>query len=283
MKLKRILLLIFIIAGVMFATSPYLEMVRGKITSYFLLKKSSIVFSTIQKSSLSQQSLEHQIALLSWKVIQLQEEIQKLTEFRENHSIIDFPLVVLGHVISGTGNNVDFRQTFWVDRGKKHGVTCGSIIVSGCSLIGKVIQVEEKTSYCVHISDPSIKISVIVANSLQIDKLQDVETIQPPELVTPTQPPNTQSLPKSYGKGICIGKNGICELRHIEKNQKWSDNVLYVITSTDDKDFPPNLVIGTIPLPNQKEIYDEVGLFLDNKIDIVDLKTVYAISIILND
>lgn len=182
-------------------------------------RKQSRFAPVISNTSTEVQNLREQIALLSWELIKAQKQVESLTEFREKFSIDNIPLCIPAYILVKRDSS-PHRYSFIIDRGYRDGIVAASPVVYGHALIGRVWQVGANVSRIVYVTDPRMRISVILVSTSSEEKIQ-------------------------YGEGVCIGKGSFCQLQLVEKNyQKWSQ--AHIVTSGFDGDYPPGLLIGTV-------------------------------------
>jgi len=261
-KSFRSIFLILLFVGFFLSLAPFFHSLRLRIFSLFFQPSTSIQEEhlCLQNPAASSEivALQHQISALSWQVLQLQEQVQNLTKFREKFSIEDMPLVIPAKILLRHDSST-LRNSFIIDRGSQHGVKPGFAVVYGYSLLGRILEVSPKTSKVLHITDPAMRIGIYVIGTVEDQTI-------------------------TYAEGLCIGRNSNCELRHIEKgNQKWQEGELSIVTSGFKKQFPPGLVVGTIQSPYRKKTgaeLEEIGVFWDLPVQIADLSKILTVLVL---
>lgn len=267
MKFLRYIILTLFLSTILFSMSPWFQQIRQKIISLFIASTPTdqLMVDALQQPPTPEIiTLRHQVASLTWQNLQLQEQIATLTAFREKFPMQNFPQVVPALIIAKKDNSSTFRRTFMINRGHKDGITIGSPVLSGCTLVGRVAETEKNWSRVVALTDPSMRIGI------EIIGIQD-------------------NQPYSYAKGLCIGKNTeFCELRNIEKSLvPWQPGELSIITTNFREQYPPGLVIGTIQSPYRaagvQEKTPESGIFWDLPVKVLSIEQLNSVLVLLTE
>lgn len=267
LPLTRYIILLFLLTAICVASSSWFQRLRLKIISSFSSPLAENIPLQSQEQSLIAENitLRHQTATLSWEILQLKEQVNNLTTFREKFSLEKFPLVVPASIIFQKDTSSAFRRTFLINRGSKDKIKVGSPVVSGSTLVGRIAEVEKNTSRVVAISDPSMRIGIEVIGT------------------------SSDGTPKSYAKGMCIGKNSeFCELRNVEKDVvKWPSGILNIVTSGFRDQYPAGLIVGTIQSPyystsDQQLSPPDTGVFWDLPVEIQSVSQLKTVLVLLN-
>lgn len=258
-----VLICVLLLGTAVLLCSPFLASLRIEIFSGLSqgLREPAVAVTNVAENT-EITSLREQVALLSWRLLTVQENLESLTSFREKFALEKVPNVIPACILARRDSSLH-RHSFLIDRGRKDGVTAGAAAVFGHSLVGRVKEAGEYVSRVLYVSDPLMRIGVI--------------------LLSTTEGKETQ-----YGEGICIGMGKYCELRFVEKNyQEW--NAAYVLTSGLQGDYLPGLVIGKVQFPtNQPKGQEsqenfpgeEIGLFWNLRVQPVDLDKIQTVLIL---
>ena len=212
------------------------------------------------------QELRTQVAFLSWQIIDMKDQLLSLTTFRQKFPLEKVPYIIPASILVKRDSSSN-RCSFVINRGQQDGVHTGAVAVFGRTLVGRVIETGKSSSRLLHISDPQMRIGVI---------LHGIVAGQPVE----------------YGEGICRGISGqACRLQLVEKNyQKWQCPEITIMTSGFKGQYPRGLIVGTVISPYSKKFNDEIssktaeqnaGLFWDLPVKIMtidQLKTVLVLE-----
>ena len=176
-------------------------------------------------------------------IYKLKNEVNSLTEFYDLETFSEKPIIanVVGH------DTLEFRKSFLLDVGTKHGVHNNDTVISGNALIGRIFSVARYSSRVQLITDPEIRIPVKVL--------------------------------ETRNQGIITGNAGfVCQMEYVPETAVVKDDYR-IVTSGIGKTYPPSIYVGKVS--KSKRIEGE--LFLNILVrPIVDLSKVESVLIIKN-
>lgn len=100
------------------------------------------------------QKLQNRIVNREAAISRLQTELATVAEYYKDVKVAQKPL--LAHVVGY--DTSDFRKTFLIDVGSRHGVTKDSVVLAQDALVGRVSAVSPYTSRVLLITDPASKV-----------------------------------------------------------------------------------------------------------------------------
>ncbi|EFK95820.1 rod shape-determining protein MreC [sediment metagenome] len=104
--------------------------------------------------------------------VELQAKLSALTEVSRENEVLrtqlgltaeNAPKLMMARVLSSGG--VETSALLLIDRGKKDGVVLNGVVVSGGHLVGKIIEVNEETSFVRLILDDDLKVAALDQDS----------------------------------------------------------------------------------------------------------------------
>lgn len=207
------------------------------------------------------QNSREEMAVLAWKLLIAQKQVEDLTQFRSKFSLEKIPYAIPASVLAKRDSTTQ-RHSFVVDRGFKDGVTVGSPVVSGSALVGRVWEVGSHVSRVLYLTDPLVRVGVILISH---DKGKEIKN----------------------GEGLCVGMGKFCQLQLVEKNyQDWTS--AEVLTSGFDSAYPAGLYIGNVQIPKisdnkgetDNSINEEIGMFWNLKLQPKNLDQIHTVLIL---
>jgi rod shape-determining protein MreC len=195
------------------------------------------------------QILKHQVAALQWEKLALQEKLISLTRFTDRFSADTLPLVIPARILvhRDSSNN---RQTYLIDRGKRHGVSIGDVVVFGDTLVGRVIEVGKQVSRVLKLSDPATKIAIMIL-------------------------PTSNQEDSIVGEGMAEGDSSQCQLKFLERSSQLRSGC-FALTSGQNGEYPRGLVVGEL----QEQEEGSYGLFWNASIKILDTDAIQTVLVI---
>lgn len=203
------------------------------------------------------ESLREKVAALSWELLKTRESMDSLTEFREKFPWERIPCCIPASILAKRDSS-PHRSSFVIDRGSSDGVVAGSVVVFGDCLMGRVWEVGPNTSRVLSVTDPKMRIAVVLLSELPDSQIR-------------------------CGEGVCIGTGSGCQLQLVEKDcPKWS--IAYAVTSGFEGDYPSGLVIGRVEyIAPDKEAAEEetsIGMFWNLQVHPKNLDQIHGVLIL---
>lgn len=218
----QLTILIILFFALIFLPNPLIEKIKGTLIipiKYPLIltndsSENVVNFFNYRNILKENKELKRKLDLLKREMTKIREA---QLESERLHKLLDFKQkyphkTVAAEVIGKDSSN--WVQTIIINKGKKHNIKKGTVVLTYSGLIGKVIEAADSTSKIILITDPSLKVAA------KIQRTRD--------------------------EGIVEGAyKDLCRIKYLPLESKILKGDK-VITSGFSQFFPPDLLIGRI-------------------------------------
>lgn len=192
---------------------PFLDSLRNPLIVLELAKREIKALIFFHHNYVENQQMHRDLSVLSGKVQEAKECIIENVRLRNLLSLKERStyLTVASRVIGRSPDN--WHCAVIIDKGKKHGIKRGNVVINTDGLVGRVIEVTYITSKVLLVNDPEMGVSAMIQRSrheglisgslsatLMLKYLnKETDVIAGDEIIT-------SGLTEVYPKGILIGK-----------------------------------------------------------------------------
>jgi rod shape-determining protein MreC len=173
-----------------------------------------IVLDLPRLPMLSQENADLQ-EMLTRRMVELATVRETLRHTNAAPALQAQPLAATGLMASIIGRSpIPTRHTILLDRGARHGLSEGGILLSPDGVVGRIVEVQPTTSLALLISDPDSRIAGLVERSRE--------------------------------SGLLVGQGrGVCELRYLDAASDIAEGDR-ILTAGVGGAFPKGLPLGTV-------------------------------------
>lgn len=189
---------------------------------------------TIEQLRAEIAQLRVQVNELTARNIELENQIREKREFGDS-SIPDLPRLVVADILVDRDFS-GWRRSLLVGRGTADGIDLGAPVVRGRAVVGRVVEVSERTARVLLLTDPTFAVAAVAL---------------------PPQPPKEGAPPREEGilRGVGVDDARLV-LSRVSRRAGVRAGWLVVTARDDAARWPPGLLLGEV------KTAEELGSFL---------------------